>query len=107
MLPADNSDTAKQSALIVDDDRARHFYDPKRRVGLAVALSLGEPDMIAWDIYLFYAAGQDSFSLGGVSQSRSSDGQVVGFAGTSGKDDVSGILGIDQFRHLGSGLFHG
>jgi hypothetical protein len=59
MLPSDNADTAKQSALIVDDDRARHFYDPERRVGQAVALSLGEPGMIAWDIYLFYAAGQE------------------------------------------------
>jgi hypothetical protein len=59
MLPADNVDRAKQSALIVDDDRARHFYDPKRRVGQAVAQSRGEPDMIAWDIYLFYVAGQE------------------------------------------------
>ena len=57
MLPPDNADTAKQSALIVDDERARHFYDPKRQVGQAIALSLGEPDMIAWDIYLFYASG--------------------------------------------------
>ena len=59
MLPPDSADTAKRSALIVDDDRARHFYDPERRVGRAIALSLGEPDMIAWDIYLFYAAGQE------------------------------------------------
>jgi len=59
MLPPDNANTAKQSALILDDGRACHFYDPKRQVGQAVARSLGEPDMIAWDIYLFYAAGQE------------------------------------------------
>lgn len=41
----------------IDDRRVRHFHDPKRRVGKLLGQSLGKPDLIAWDIYLFYSAG--------------------------------------------------
>lgn len=59
MLPPDNLSAAEQSALMIGDHRARHFHDPHRRAGQVVAQSLGEPGMIAWDIYLFYAAGEE------------------------------------------------
>jgi hypothetical protein len=35
----------------------RHFHDPHRRVGAAVAASLGAAGKVAWDIYLFYPPG--------------------------------------------------
>lgn len=57
MLPEDTETGAVRSALIIDDPRVRHFHDPARRVGEAVAASLGWEDYVAWDIYLFYEAG--------------------------------------------------
>jgi hypothetical protein len=58
MLPADSPAAAEQSRTIITDPRVRHFYDPERRAGEAVARSLGATaGKVAWDIYLFYAAG--------------------------------------------------
>ena len=57
MLPADSAITAKLSARIIRDPRARHFYDPDHLAGKAIAEGLGGKDKVAWDIYLFYAAG--------------------------------------------------
>ena len=57
MLPLDNASTAKKAAQTIADTRARHFYDPKRQTGKIIAQSLGELSQTAWDMYLFYAAG--------------------------------------------------
>ena len=59
MLPTDDADAARVAAQSIQDRRVRHFYDPKRQVGKVLAQSLGEPDQIAWDMYLFYAAGSE------------------------------------------------
>lgn len=45
---------------VISDSRVRHFYDPERRVGEAIAHSLGGREgEVAWDIYLFYEAGNE------------------------------------------------
>jgi hypothetical protein len=55
MLPADDAAAAGEAAALVDDPRVRHFYDPGRRAGRAVARALGAaPGATAWDIYLFW-----------------------------------------------------
>ena len=54
MLAADDDVAAREAMRLVADSRARHFYDPDRVVGRAVARSLGASGEIAWDIYLFY-----------------------------------------------------
>ena len=57
MLPSDNRIMAHVQAHTMQDLRVRHFHDPKKRVGRAVARSLGGRDKVAWDIYLFFAPG--------------------------------------------------
>lgn len=57
MLSGDSESTAKKSAGMFNDYRVRHFYDPAKRSGKAIADTLGYPGKVAWDIYLFYAAG--------------------------------------------------
>ncbi len=57
MLPEDTEVGAGESALIIDDPRVRHFHDPARRSGQAIAAGLGWEDYVAWDIYLFYEPG--------------------------------------------------
>jgi len=57
MLPSDNASAAKRAAQSIADTRVRHFYDAKADVGKVIAQSLGEASRIAWDMYLFYAAG--------------------------------------------------
>ena len=59
MLSSDDSDAAKRAAQSIDDGRVGHFHDPGRRVGQVLAHSLGEPEHIAWDIYLFFSAGSE------------------------------------------------
>jgi hypothetical protein len=54
MLASDGEAAAGRSAQMIEDSRIRHFYDPERRVGKIIAQSLGGPESIAWDIYLFY-----------------------------------------------------
>lgn len=57
MLPGDSEETAQESAGILDDPRVRHFYDPNKRSGKAVAENIGWAGKVAWDIYLFYSEG--------------------------------------------------
>jgi hypothetical protein len=57
MLRFDCGAAARCAALTMRDPRVRHFYDPLRRAGAAVAASLGASGRMAWDIYLFYPAG--------------------------------------------------
>ena len=59
MLPADGETASQESARIIEDPRVRHFHDPERRAGKAIAQRLGGPDEVAWDIYLFYAKGSE------------------------------------------------
>ena len=58
MLPNDSFETAANAASPFSDRRVRHFFDPEKQVGNAIADSLSWAGRIAWDIYLFYAAGQ-------------------------------------------------
>ena len=57
MLPLDNRFTARRQADKITDARVRHFHDPRRRVGKALAASLGAPGTTWWDVYIFYGAG--------------------------------------------------
>jgi hypothetical protein len=57
MLPGDSEATAKEKAVMFNDPRVRQFYDPAQLSGKAIAESLGYNGKVAWDIYLFYAAG--------------------------------------------------
>jgi hypothetical protein len=57
MLDTDSEATAQIASAILNDPRVVHFYDPQKRVGKALAQSLGEADQAAWDIYLFYGPG--------------------------------------------------
>ena len=59
MLSDDAREAAGPSARIIADPRVRHFHDPEKRAGKAVAESLGCESAVAWDIYLFYASGSE------------------------------------------------
>ena len=59
MLQGDMELRAQESARIIDDPRVRHFHDPEKRSGKAIAQSLGGKGKVAWDIYLFYAKGSE------------------------------------------------
>ncbi len=54
MLPEDESaDVAALSAELAAPG-IQWFRDPKRRAGHSIAAVLGAPDLVAWDVYLFY-----------------------------------------------------
>jgi len=57
MLPGDSAGTARVATALIPDARARHYFDPERRAGRAIAGRLGGAGKIAWDIYLFFAPG--------------------------------------------------
>ncbi len=54
MLPFDNAVSAALAARGIKDRRVRHFHDPHKRAGRALAAGLGSRDKVAWDMYLFY-----------------------------------------------------
>jgi hypothetical protein len=56
MLPEDKAADLKALAGEMADPRIRWFHDPKRRVGRAIATSLGAAGKVAWDVYLFFYA---------------------------------------------------
>lgn len=57
VLPLDEEATARKTAgILAEDPRIRHFHDPDKLVGKAVAKSLGWRGY-AYDIYLFYPKG--------------------------------------------------
>ena len=57
MIDSDAESTAIVTAQSIDDDRVQHFYDPDRLVGKAIGQRLGQRDVIAWDMYLFFSVG--------------------------------------------------
>jgi hypothetical protein len=57
VLPLDSEKTARKTAgLMSYDPRLRHFHDPDKRVGKALAKTL-KWEGYAWDIYVFYDKG--------------------------------------------------
>lgn len=57
VLPLDEEETAiKTAGILSNDPRIRHFHDPDKQVGKAVAKSLDWRGF-AYDIYLFYPKG--------------------------------------------------
>jgi hypothetical protein len=57
MIATDEGAGVADAPELVPDSRARHFHDPGRLVGKAIAQSLGTPGtagQTAWDMYLFY-----------------------------------------------------
>ncbi|UCH23352.1 MAG: hypothetical protein JSU83_09180 [Deltaproteobacteria bacterium] len=59
MLPGDSEAAAKKEAGNFKDQWLCQYYDPDKRSGKAIAESLGYVGKVAWDIYLFYAAGAE------------------------------------------------
>lgn len=57
VLPLDDAESATKTAgILAVDPRIRHFHDPDKLLGKAVAKSLGWRGY-AYDIYLFYPKG--------------------------------------------------
>ena len=57
MIASDDGAGVGDAPALVSDARARHYYDPGRTAGRAIARSLGtvgSESQIAWDMYLFY-----------------------------------------------------
>lgn len=55
ILENDTETMARQAAERFNTDpRVRHFYDPQKLAGRAVAQSLGSEGEVAWDVYMFY-----------------------------------------------------
>ncbi len=54
MLPEDSTaDLAAVSAELAHPG-IQWFHDPNKRTGRSLAAVLGTPDLVAWDVYLFY-----------------------------------------------------
>lgn len=51
---SDTEEAAMRTARAIRDPRVRHFYDPDKLAGNAVAASLGGEGETACDVYLFY-----------------------------------------------------
>ena len=58
MLPNDTLEAASMAAGALTDSRVRHFFDPEKQAGQAIARSLHWEGQTARDTYLFYAPGQ-------------------------------------------------
>ena len=56
-IPSDSRKAAEKASGLFNDDRICQFYDSQQLSGRAVADSLGWQGRVAWDIYLFYTAG--------------------------------------------------
>ncbi len=58
ILPDDRGEASRQSALLVGDSRASHYWDAEKTLPPLFAPVLGLPeDWPAWDVYLAYPAG--------------------------------------------------
>ncbi len=58
MQPSDTFEASSMAAGALTDSRVRHFFDPEKQAGKAIARSLRWDGQTARDIYLFYAPGQ-------------------------------------------------
>jgi hypothetical protein len=57
MLHADGPDSTRRASQALQAGHLAHFYDPRRRVGKAVAPRLGAGRAVVWDVYLYFLAG--------------------------------------------------
>ena len=57
MLPGDSENAARSATALIPDARTRHYFDPDRRAGRALAGRMGGEGKVAWDIYLFFPPG--------------------------------------------------
>jgi hypothetical protein len=64
-LESDSKETTNHAVKVFGKDpRIIHFYDPRQRIGRAVAKSLGvTEDESVWDVYLFYKPGKEWVGL--------------------------------------------
>jgi hypothetical protein len=58
MLQSDGYESALKMSEIFDDKRVQQFYDPNQASGRAIGNAMNSHGEIAWDIYLFFDAGQ-------------------------------------------------
>ena len=56
-MSSDSHKAAQKAVEKFGDKRVKHFYDPQHLAGRAFAISLGQDDKVAWDIYMFYPCG--------------------------------------------------
>lgn len=57
VLPGDGAGAAVGQSEALRDESLRHFYDPRRRVGKALAPGLGAGRAVVWDTYLYFPSG--------------------------------------------------
>jgi hypothetical protein len=57
MLADDSRGAAREASQLFRDAEVSQFWDGRQHLGKEVGRSVGVPDWIAWDIYLFYAPG--------------------------------------------------
>jgi hypothetical protein len=77
MLEDDSVAAANEAAIIFRDVQISQFWDARQKLGKEVALSVGVPERIAWDIYLFYPRGVE-WSGGGAPRPEVALAQVGG-----------------------------
>jgi hypothetical protein len=82
MLDHDELAAAEEASALFRDAALPQFWDGAQRAGKEVARSLGEPQGVAWDIYLFYAPDAE-WTEEGPPRPRAALAQV-GFAGGGG-----------------------
>lgn len=53
-IRTDSFEASLQSRSLIPDERARHYWDESRALGMALAPVLGTRMSMAWDVYLAY-----------------------------------------------------
>ena len=59
MVDADERPAAEGASAMFEHLDLPQFWDGSRRLGREVGASIGVPDWVAWDIYLFYRPGTE------------------------------------------------
>ena len=57
LSPFDSPAEVERVSRLIELEDARHYHDPTGWTGRQIAASLGHPDQLAWDMFLFYAPG--------------------------------------------------
>jgi hypothetical protein len=65
MLEEDSLAAAGEASLLFRDAPISQFWDARQQLGKDVAVSIGVPKRIAWDIYLFYPRSVEWPTIGG------------------------------------------